>query len=121
QRAQTIDHLLIEQARARVVVAAERWRQLEGDEVVERDAGLRRLQILQTADEQPGAEEQQEAERDLSGDQALAENDRSRTARDRAEGVLERRPRIRAARAQRGHESEDDASRERQRQRERQD
>ena len=64
-----------------VVVAAERRRQLERHEVVERDAGVGRLQVLQAAHEQPGAEEQQEAERDLRGDEPLAQEQRSAACR----------------------------------------
>ena len=74
------------------------------------------LQVLQAAHEEPGAKEQQEAERDLRRDQALAQEERAAGAGNRAHRVLERRPGIGPARAQRRQQPEDDAGQERQRQ-----
>ena len=79
-----------------------------------------RLQILEAADEEPGAEEQQEAERDLRGHQSLSQEQRPAGAGDRAHRVLQRRPRIGPARAQRRQQPEDDASQARQAEGERQ-
>ena len=119
RRAQPIEQLPVEEHRALVVVAAERRRQLERDQVVERDAGVRRLQVLQAAHEEAGAEQQQKAERDLRGDEPLAQEQRAAGAGDRAHRVLQRRPRIRAAGAKRRQQAEDDAGHERQAERER--
>ena len=120
-RAQVVQQLVEERHRARCIVAAERRRELERDQVVERDAGVGGLEVLQAADEQPGAEQQQEAERDLRRDQPLAQEQRSAGAGDRADRVLQRRPRIRTAGAQRRQKPEDDAGQEGQAEREGED
>ena len=97
--------------RPRTVVAVQLRRELKRDEVVERDARVGGLQVLQAADEQPRAKEQQEAERDLRGYETLAQEQRPAAAGNRAHRVFERRPWIRSARANRGDQSEDDAGR----------
>ena len=119
RRAQPLEQLLVEGAGPRLVVAAERRRDLERDQVVHRDAGFGALQVLQAAHEEAGAEQQQEAERDLCGDEPLAEEERAAGARHRAGGVLQRDPRIGAARAECREQTEDHAGRDRERHRER--
>ena len=81
RRAQAFEQILIELHPARTVVAVERRRQLEGDEVVERHPRVGLLQVLEAADEEPGAEEQQEAERDLRGHQPLPAGTATRRCR----------------------------------------
>ena len=120
-RVQAFEQVLVELHRARAVVAVERRRQLEGDQVVERHTRVRRLQVLKAADEEAGAEEQQEAQRHLRGHQSLAQKQRPAGARNRPHRVLQRRPRIRPARAQRRQQPEDDARQAGQAERERQD
>ena len=96
-------------------------RELKRDKVVQRNAGVGRLQVLQASDEQAGAEQQQEAERDLRRDEPFAQEQRAAAAGNRSHRVPERRPRIRATRANRGNQPEDDAGRRRQHNRERED
>ena len=81
RRAQALEQTLIELHSARTVVAVERRRQLKSDEVVERHSRVGPLQILEAADEEPGAEEQQETERDLRGRPALSAGRASRRCR----------------------------------------
>ena len=119
--AQSIEQFLVQLCASRIVVAVQLRRDLKGHEVVERDAGVRRLQILQAADEQARAEEQQEAERDLHRHETFAQEQRSAAAGNRSHRVLERRPRIGTAGADRGNQAEDDAGRCRHHQRERED
>ena len=76
RRAQTREQLAVEVRGLAIVVAAERRRELEGDQVVERDARFGGLEVLQAAHEEAGAEQQQEAERHLRGDEALAQEQR---------------------------------------------
>ena len=119
--AQAIEQLAVEIHGPRVVVAAQRRRQPEGDEVVHLHAGVGGLQILQAAHEQAGAEQQQEAQRHLRRDEALAQEQGTAGAGDRTDRFLERRPLIGVARAQRRQQSEHDAGDERQCECERQD
>ena len=79
------------------------------------------LQVLEALHEQAGAEQQEEAERHLRSDEALAQEERPAGAGDRADRVLQRRPGIRPAGAKRGQQPEDDPGQERQRDGEHQD
>ena len=83
------------------VVTVQLRRQLKRHQVIERHAGVGRLQILQAAHEQPGAEQQQEAERDLRRYEAFAQEQRAARAGNRADRVFQGRPRIGTARANR--------------------
>ncbi len=119
--AQAIEQLVVEIHRSRIVVSAQRRRQPERDQVVHLHAGVGGLQILQAAHEQSRAEQQQEAQRHLRGDEALAQEERSAGARDPADRVLERRPLIGIAGLERRQQPEHDAGDERQDECERQD
>ena len=115
RRSQVLEQVTIELRAALVGVAVERRRELEGHEVVELDARIGGAQVLQAAHEKAGAEEQEEAERDLRGDQALAEEERPAGSRDGSDRVLQRGPRIGPAGAQRRQQAEDDAGQQGQR------
>src|SRR5262249_32961207 len=91
----------------RVIVAAQGGRQLEGDQIIEGDARVGGLEILQAPDEQTGTEEQQKAERHLGGDQSLPQEQGSAGAGNGSHGVLQRGPQFRPACPERGDEAED--------------
>ena len=93
---QPLEQLVVEVHCPLIVVAAQRRGQLERHQVVELHAGVGGLQVLQAAHEQAGAEQQQEAERDLRRDQALAEEQRAARARDRRRPCLSASPTDRA-------------------------
>ena len=109
RRVQPFEQLGVEVHRLLFFVTAQRRRQPEGDQVVHLDSGVGGLQVLQAADEQSGAEQQQEAERDLRGDEPLAQEERPTGARHGADRVLQRRPLIGLARAKRGQQAKHDA------------
>ncbi len=109
RRPQAIQQLRIEDLPAGIVVAALRGIDLERHEVLQRDARVRRLQVLQAPNEQAGAEEQKEAQRYLRDDQAFAHEERPVRAGDGAHRVFQCAPRLGPARAQRGQNAEDDA------------
>ncbi len=89
-RLDALEELVLEVRAARVVVAVQARIDLERDEVLGLvDAGVGATQVLQAAREQPGAEQQQEAEGDLRGDQALAQEQRLVAAGDRSDRVLQ--------------------------------
>ena len=109
-RLDPLEQLVLEIGAAGLVVAVQARVDLERDEVLGlADAGVGAAQVLQAAREEPGAEEEQETQRDLRGDQALAKDQRLIAAGDRPDGVLERLPRIGTAGAQRRQQAEDDA------------
>ena len=81
--AQAIEQVVVEVIGALVVVAAQRRREAEHHEVIELHAGVGGLQVLQAAHEQPGAEQQQEAQRHLRGDEPLAQEQRAARCRPR--------------------------------------
>ena len=74
-RPQPLEGLLVEVDRSRRIVSAEGRRQPERHEIVERDSGVCGLQVLQAPHEEARAEEQQEAEGDLGGDEALSQKE----------------------------------------------
>jgi hypothetical protein len=112
--AQAIQQLVVEIHRPRIVVSTQRRRQPKGHEVVHLHAGVGGLKILQAADEQSRAEQQQEAQRHLRGDEALAKEERPAGARDSADRVLKSRPLIGIAGLERRQQPEHDAGKERQ-------
>src|SRR5262245_60535430 len=115
---QALEQVAVKERRALVLVAAERRSELEHDQVVESHAGIGGLEVLQAPDEEPRAEQQQEAERHLRRDESFAEKQRAAGAGYRSDRVLERLPWIRPARTKGGQQSEDDAGHEREDQRE---
>src|SRR4051794_39643725 len=92
------------------LVAIERGVHLKGDELAGFfETSVSSLEILQAAHEESGSEQQQEAEDDLSGDESLAQKERTTGACNGAHSVFQRCPQIGTAGSQGGSESENQA------------
>ncbi len=70
--ADVVDQLQVEALDAGLVVAVQCWVDAEGDEVVDVQAGVERLEVVETPREETRAGHQQHRQRDLRNDEALA-------------------------------------------------
>ena len=112
-RRQPLDERFVQGGNPLRRVAADRRRDVEGDQALRLDAEIDQPQILERADEEPGADEQQHRDRHLRHDERLAHADAA--ARHRADLILQRGREVRLRRTQRGRETEEKPGRERQR------
>ena len=82
--------------------AVQGGRHLEGHQVIQvAETGIDGLKVPEAAHEQPGAEQEQEAQGDLRRHQALAQARRPAASGERSRGVLQGGPQIRTARTER--------------------
>ena len=121
-RAQAVEQLLVEAARALVVVAAERGRQLERDQVVEWPRRCRwSCRFCRLRTNRPAPNSSRKLSATCAATRPLRRKSVPARAGHRADGVLERAPGIRPAGAQRRQQAEHHAGDQRQRERERED
>src|SRR5690606_7865375 len=118
ERLELLLYAVEERARAGVVVAVERRREREGDEVVHTQAEAYLTDIAEALHEQTGGDEQRQGERDLRRDERGAEAGGGASAGVLAGAVADRRREIGFRAVEGGEETEEDSRSERERGRE---